>query len=336
VFVSRRQFVIQSALASAALLHPPSVFSAPSDRVGVGVIGLGRRGRRHVDEFERLPGVDVVALCDVAPAPWVRSESRRNRWTMTSEYRRLLDDRSIDLVSIATPAEGRASIVAEAVAAGKAVLVEAPCCTSLEESRRLGEVLRRAERVAQQVTHRSFSATQDFDHLLGRSLVTSARVSSTSRSDESGLCGGAVEELDFARTVLGVGLPDAVTAVGVYDVRTRRYSRMTARFEFRDRAKPKIVELDLTSSQSGEGASLVTLAGDGRRFEAMGRLVSPQDPELNSWANVVHTLRQGKDSLRSPISELRLASSMAFLAQRSLEQGRSILVDPIAESVLSC
>src|ERR1700730_10002416 len=79
------------------------VFGA-NDRVRVAVCGLRSRGKDHLDAFARVPNVEVAALCDVDETllDKRRGEVKGNPRTFV-DVRRLLEDQTIDVISIAKP-----------------------------------------------------------------------------------------------------------------------------------------------------------------------------------------------------------------------------------------
>src|SRR2546427_2253883 len=83
------------------LTRPERVFGA-NDRVRVAVCGLRSRGKDHLEEFSRVPNVEIAALCDVDDGVLnkCRSEVGGNPRTF-KEVRRLLEDQSLDAISIA-------------------------------------------------------------------------------------------------------------------------------------------------------------------------------------------------------------------------------------------
>src|ERR1700730_13784333 len=85
------------------LTRPERVCGA-NDRVRVAVCGLRNRGKDHLDGFSKVPNVEVAALCDVDETELNkrRGEVRGSPQTFV-DVRRLLDDPTIDAISIATP-----------------------------------------------------------------------------------------------------------------------------------------------------------------------------------------------------------------------------------------
>src|SRR5258708_25197327 len=131
--VTRRDFLKTTARTAASartlggitfLTRPERVFGA-NDRVRIAVCGLKSRGKDHLDAFSRVPNVEIAALCDVDDTVLNkrRGELAGTPRTFT-DVRRLLEDQSIDAISIATPNHWHALIAIWACQAGKDVYVE--------------------------------------------------------------------------------------------------------------------------------------------------------------------------------------------------------------------
>lgn len=157
---SRREFFQKSAAAGAALWAAPAIVRAggsPSERVRVAVVGLGNRGDNHIEALRRIDNVEVAALCDVY-------EPRLNQWADRCQddsgkrpatyvdYRKLLDDDSIDAVSIVTPDHWHALQVIWGCQAGKDVYCEKVGAHNLTESRMMVDAARRHDRIVQHGT----------------------------------------------------------------------------------------------------------------------------------------------------------------------------------------
>lgn len=112
----------------------------PSERVRHALIGTGNQGKRHAQLFSEAPDCEIVALCDVDPerrAGFAERLPNRERLALYEDYRRILDDASIDSVSIATPDHWHAPMAIAALQAGKHVYVEKPCAHNIHEARLL-------------------------------------------------------------------------------------------------------------------------------------------------------------------------------------------------------
>jgi predicted dehydrogenase len=128
-----------------------------NDTVRVAVAGLNGRGKSHVDEFSKMPGVAVVALVDPDTRTYdgrIRQvESNGGRAPSTvQDIRRVLEDKDIDAVSIATPNHWHALMTLWALQAGKDVYVEKPCSHNVHEGRIAVEAARRYGRIVQHGT----------------------------------------------------------------------------------------------------------------------------------------------------------------------------------------
>jgi predicted dehydrogenase len=154
--VKRRDVLKATALGAVigrdlALGQDPPPRSAPSDRIRVGMIGVGGFGYgSNLPDFLRNPDVDVVAICDVFEPHLERAVARAGgKAKRHREYRRLLDDREIDAVVITTPEHWHALMCIDACDAGKDVYVEKPAGHHIRDSRLMVEAARRNNRVVQ-------------------------------------------------------------------------------------------------------------------------------------------------------------------------------------------
>jgi predicted dehydrogenase len=139
---TRRGFVGVSALSAAR------VWGA-NERIRAGAIGFGGRGAYLNAEFKEI-GVEMAAVCDVYEP---RLEAGRRAASPGAraydDYRRLLDDKSLDAVVITTPDHWHAQMAIDAVEAGKDVYLEKPMAHSLEEGCRLTDAVHKTGRVLQ-------------------------------------------------------------------------------------------------------------------------------------------------------------------------------------------
>lgn len=131
--MKRRDFVAGAALAVGTRFIAPSAEVAPSDRIRVAVIGMGGRGRQHMRLLAKNPGVEVAAFCDPDETRLQEKCSEFERMTgerprLEQDLRRLLDDREIDTVTIATCNHWHALATIWACQGGKHVYVEKPVC----------------------------------------------------------------------------------------------------------------------------------------------------------------------------------------------------------------
>jgi predicted dehydrogenase len=124
------------------------------DRVRAGIIGAGGRGRFLTGEFKEI-GAEMAAVCDVyesnlAAGLKVASTGARP----FDHYKKLLEDKSLDAVVVATPDHWHAAMTIDAVEAGKDVYVEKPMAHKIDEGYRIIDAVRRTKRVVQVGTQR--------------------------------------------------------------------------------------------------------------------------------------------------------------------------------------
>jgi predicted dehydrogenase len=127
--VSRRAFV---ALPAAAILANARAQSA-NDTVRVAFIGLGNRGSYLLKHMKNVPGVKVVALCDLNPATLAKAAADTPGATSDTDYRRLLDRNDIDAIVIATPVDTHKTLAVAALDSAKHVYAEKPMALTPEE-----------------------------------------------------------------------------------------------------------------------------------------------------------------------------------------------------------
>ena len=146
---TRRTFLATvPALALAARTHA-SVQGA-NDRIRIGVIGTGGRARGLMNQLKKLPGNELVAVCDVyEPRLLQAAEIAGVAATKTNDYRRILDDRQIDAVVIGAPDHWHKTITLDAVAAGKDVYVEKPVSHSIAEGAEMVKAIEASKQIVQ-------------------------------------------------------------------------------------------------------------------------------------------------------------------------------------------
>jgi predicted dehydrogenase len=114
------------------------------ERVGFGVIGVGLFGENHALVYSRLPGVELVAVCDQNEARAKEVAEKYGARTYSTDYRELLANPDIRAVSIATPDFAHAEIALAAAEAGKHILVEKPLATTVAEAQAIVVAAKRA------------------------------------------------------------------------------------------------------------------------------------------------------------------------------------------------
>ena len=108
-------------------------------RVRYGVIGVGWFGERHCRALAGLPGVDLVALCDIDAARLEQMGRQFGVRALYTDYAALLADSSLDAVSVVTMIEQHAAPTVAALQAGKHVFLEKPMAASVADCRMIVE-----------------------------------------------------------------------------------------------------------------------------------------------------------------------------------------------------
>ncbi|MDZ7722996.1 MAG: Gfo/Idh/MocA family oxidoreductase [candidate division KSB1 bacterium] len=138
--VSRRQFIKTTGIASAGAALGTAAFSKKSysrilganDRVNFAIAGLHGRGNAHLSSIAALPNTAVTHICDVDQRYFDSFSPKTEKLTgqkpkAVIDYRELVKDKDIDVITIATPEHWHAPMAVMALQAGKHVYVEKPC-----------------------------------------------------------------------------------------------------------------------------------------------------------------------------------------------------------------
>jgi predicted dehydrogenase len=133
--------------------------ASANERVRLGVMGLRSRGTEVARAFARNTGSEVVAVCDIDDAVFANAvksvEGASGKAPRTEkDFHRLLDDKSIDAIVVATPDHWHAPLTVLGCQAGKDVYCEKPASHNVVEGRRSVEAARKYKRVVQLGTQR--------------------------------------------------------------------------------------------------------------------------------------------------------------------------------------
>jgi predicted dehydrogenase len=154
--ITRRNFIKTSIVSGLALASPFSRVRGANDDLRVAVAGVRGRGRGLIDGFHSIPGARVVALCDVDEKILDREvgkfKERNEKVAKYVDYRKMLDDKSIDIVAIATPDHWHVPLAAWSVVADKDVYVEKPLSHTISEGHLLVNLARKHNRIIQHGT----------------------------------------------------------------------------------------------------------------------------------------------------------------------------------------
>jgi predicted dehydrogenase len=155
---SRRDFVKSAALSTgltaAPAVRPSWGRSNPNDQINIAVVGFRGRGKDHYRTFAKMPGVRVAYLCDIDERlfPDAVADVEKiagNRPATEVDFRKLIEKKDLDAVSIATPDHWHGLQTIWACQAGKDVYVEKPISYTVLEGRKMVEAARKYNRMVQ-------------------------------------------------------------------------------------------------------------------------------------------------------------------------------------------
>jgi len=148
----RAEAQAQPAANAQAAAKPATAEQLTGAPVNIAVIGLGPRGREILTSLARVgPVANVVSICDKFSAPVFvkRAAAVVPKATFVDDYRKVLADKNVQAVFIATPTHLHKQIALDAVAAGKHVYCEAPLAHTIEDARAIAQAGKGAKVVFQ-------------------------------------------------------------------------------------------------------------------------------------------------------------------------------------------
>jgi predicted dehydrogenase len=172
---TRREFIAKTGIVTAGIALGAQTLTAAeytrvkgaNDKIRMGFIGIGNRGSQLLNLFMKQPDIEVVALCDIYEPYLLRDRSKvdprylndmpgqipkmgetfAKKPVLYNDYRKLLADKNIDAVCIATPDHWHALQTIDAISAGKDVYVEKPLTNTLVEGRKMVSAWKASNRV---------------------------------------------------------------------------------------------------------------------------------------------------------------------------------------------
>jgi len=166
----RREFVSKSASVTGGAIAAPAfvknmITRSPNERINIGLAGISGnrvkvrgmingRGIVHINTYAKIPNVMIKTICDVDERLFPGVEANIEKLfgakpQTETDFRRLLDDKDLDVISIATPDHWHALMTVWACQAGKDVYVEKPVCHNVAEGRKMVEAARKYNRIVQ-------------------------------------------------------------------------------------------------------------------------------------------------------------------------------------------
>ena len=341
------------------LTHTDRVLGA-NDRVRVAICGLNGRGKDHIHGFSQVSNVEIAALCDVDENVLRKRQGEVDGKPQTYvDIRKMLEDRSIDAISIATPNHWHALMAIWACQAGKDVYVEKPCSHNLEESVPAGihYDLWTGPAPLKPFTRNRFHHKWHWNWDTGN----------------GDLGNQGVHQIDVARWGLGVQFPTRISAVGghfMFDDDQQTPNTLNCAFAFDlPGGGRKMLEFEvrhwITNNEAGIGRGdlatgmkrfigrhdtignvfygsngyLATGDEDATSYEMMlGRDQKSRDQGHgggNHFVNFIECVRsRDKENLTAPIREGHISCALVHLANASYRLGRTLLFNSETERVI--
>jgi predicted dehydrogenase len=198
--------------------------------IEVAVVGCGRWGQEHLQGYEVLDDVSIVAVCDVDPAAAERVAARFGVPHWYTDHREMLDKRDVDLVSVCTLPNTHRDITVDAFEAGTNVLCEKPLAMNLAEAEEMAAAAEKAGKFLSVGYENRFSESAQYlkrfvsEGSLGRPTYTRCWLYcefpwwGKEHNIMSSLCGGGtvtsggIHALDLAMWVADFPTPTTVSA----------------------------------------------------------------------------------------------------------------------------
>ena len=153
----RRHFLVTSAAAAGTQLATKGIAS-PNDTIRVACVGVRGQGNSHIKAYSAMNNVEIAAVCDVDESVLNQridqiEKSGKKRPAAFTDFRKLLEDKSINAVSVATPNHWHSLMGIWACQAGKDVYLEKPCSHNIWEGKQLVAAARKYNRIVQHGTN---------------------------------------------------------------------------------------------------------------------------------------------------------------------------------------
>jgi predicted dehydrogenase len=165
-----RRIFLGSAISAGALL------GSPNDTVRVACVGVRGRGRDHIRAYSQMQNVEIAAVCDVDESILNArlgeiEKAKGKRPAGFTDVRKLLEDKSIDAISIATPNHHHTLQTIWACQAGKDVYVEKPCSHDMFEARQIVAAAKKYNRMVQHGTQQRSSIGREAVQKMNAGLI---------------------------------------------------------------------------------------------------------------------------------------------------------------------
>jgi len=143
---------------AAALAPSPKGLASPNDTIRIACVGIRGQGNAHIKSYNAMKNVEIVAFCDVdenviRQRRAEQDKAGKKKPAVYSDLRKVLEDKSIDVISIATPNHQHTLQTIWSLQAGKHVYCEKPCAHNMFEARQIVAATRKYNKIVQHGTN---------------------------------------------------------------------------------------------------------------------------------------------------------------------------------------
>jgi predicted dehydrogenase len=181
--VTRRGFLETTGAATGALVaagafpHPAvGAVKGANERLNFAIIGPGGRAQAHIDILLKMKKegkpVDIIAVADVYEGNREAAKKKTECKQAEVDYRKVLENKDVDGVVIATPDHWHAKQTIDAMEAGKDVYCEKPMTHTIDEARQVAETVKKT----QQVMTVGVQSTADPRWRMANELITAGKI----------------------------------------------------------------------------------------------------------------------------------------------------------------
>lgn len=340
--------------------------------VRVGIIGLGFMGKTHLSAYADAPGCVVQGVADLAidaamsaSAGNLQTGAGGLDWSRLSRYpspAHLLDDPTIDAVSICTPTDTHVELAIAALKAGKHVLVEKPVALRAEDVRRVADAAGATDRVcmpamvmrfwpgwawlAERVRDGTFGPLESLSmQRLGAGPTWNAEFYRNPSRSGGALADLHIHDADFACWLFGK--PTSVVSAGTLERVTTTYRFASGRgdpsrkrvvaeggwhhpgFAFVMRYVAVFERATAVFDLAG-GEAPVTVYADGKGERPELPTMSGYHAEVRHFVEAVREkMSGGVPTLRATLEDAALVAEVLEAERRSVETGKEIALDSL-------
>ena len=313
---------------------PALAAKGANEKLVVALIGCGGRGMGDAGQFQKLPNVEVAYVCDVDQARLALAAKNFNvpAGQAVNDLRRVLDQKSVDAVIVATPDHWHSLASILACDAGKHVYVEKPISHNIREGRLLVEASARNKTLVQHGTQsRSTSTMIEAVKRLREGIIGDVLVAKCWNIQRRGLLSPGKD----TSPPPGFDYDSWVGPATMIPYRTNRvHQRWTMWYHFGvgEAGNDGVHDIDYTRWGLGVETHPTNVSANGGKFHFADVEQKPQDDAAHV-RNFCDCIRNGTKPNADALTG-HLSTSLAHLANIATRVGRSLTFDPQKEQII--